>query len=240
VKTFIILLAGGEGKRMNTHTKKQFLNIKGVPLFLWSVKTFLSLPADQHPLFYLVYSSNDKQHFDFILKKYLSKSEIDKLNIVEGSNTRSKSVFNGLKMIYTLASRDDFVLVHDCARPFIKYNDILNIIYSLDSYPAVTLGYSITDTIKQINKSSYCIEKHLNRNNLKGILTPQGFHFSVIWEAYKKYMTSPYTVTDDTQLVNAIGCLPKVINGDKNNIKITTQDDLTFANFYAEQYYNID
>ncbi len=238
MKVFIILLAGGKGKRMKTHTKKQFLTIKGFPLFLWSLKTFLSLENKHSLFFYLVYSSNDKQHFYDILKKYLSSSELNKLNLVEGGNTRNESIFNGLKLLYNLADNDDFVLIHDCARPFIKHNDILNVIHNLEFFPSVTLGYPITDTITLVNQSECYVKDHINRDSLRGILTPQGFHFSVIWKAYKKYMLSPYLVTDDTQLVNAIGLPSKVIDGNKNNIKITTQDDLNIANFYAEQHIN--
>jgi len=226
-KIFILLLSGGAGKRMNSNQKKQFLKLNNIPLFIWSLKTFLSLSINKQIT--LVHSKEDLNLYKDIISEHINSNDIPNIHFTEGGETRSESVYNGLLSIKETAQNKDFVLIHDSARPLISIEDILKIVNSLKSHSATTLGYTITDTIKQINPTTNEITHHLNRDQLKGILTPQGFHFEVIWNAYQSYISAPYPVTDDTHIVEKQGHNAIVIEGNKNNIKVTTPEDLILA-----------
>ncbi|MDH4130058.1 MAG: 2-C-methyl-D-erythritol 4-phosphate cytidylyltransferase, partial [Spirochaetota bacterium] len=167
--------------------------------------------------------------------EHLTKEQVNAITLVEGGKTRSESVHNGLKSINKFASHDSLILIHDCARPLVKTKDIVNVIENLKLYPSVSLGYSITDTFKEVSNSGL-VTKHLNRESLRGILTPQGFHFAVLWKAYNNFMKNPYSVTDDTEIVNRDGSSVKIIEGDKSNIKITYPSDLQFAEYYISNF----
>ncbi len=231
---FILLLSGGVGTRMKSKEKKQFLTFKNRPIFIWSVKTFLSLSQDYDIIPVLVYSLGDKKRFQTILNQHLKPKEITLLKLTQGGKERSDSVYNGLKEIKQFASQEDIILIHDCARPLIQKQDIIKIINSLQKNPAATLAYSLTDTIKSIHTDK-TIHEHLIRDNLKGILTPQGFHYSILWNAYQKYMTNPYPVTDDSQIVCDFGHQVSIVEGEKTNIKLTTPEDI----LVAEAYYGL-
>ncbi len=226
---FVLLLSAGSGSRMKLDSKKQFLLLNDIPLFIWSTKPFLRLKTDFAIQYIMMYSPGDIDIFTSLLKKHIQEDVIYNIKLVEGGETRSHSVYNGLKSIKNIASSKDIVLIHDCARPFIQVKDILNLIESLKSHPAVTLGYSITDTLKIVNIEDNSITDHPVRDVFKGILTPQGFHFEVLFDSYERYMSSPYPVTDDTEIVHRSGYPVLIIEGEKTNIKITTQTDLILS-----------
>lgn len=225
-KIFALILAGGSGSRMKSKEKKQFLEFHNTPLFIWSIKEFYLLNKNYPLQITLTYSQGDKERFQEILGKHIPEIPIE---LIEGGKERNDSVYNGLKKIRESAGDKDFILIHDSARPFIQFNDIINIIETLNSYPSATLGYKITDTIKKINIDDEKVDEHLKRNELRGILTPQAFHFGVIWTAYEKFLSDPYPVTDDTEIVESMGYPAIVVEGSKTNIKITTPEDLIFA-----------
>lgn len=241
---FFLLLSAGSGNRMKHKEKKQFLTLEETPLFIWSLKTFLFLSEQYNSILLLAYSPNDLERYKDTLNRYLEPEAVKKIKLVKGGKTRSESVYNGLKTIYNyrLASNNskdnlqnkEIVLIHDCARPFAQVKDIITIIEILHHYPAATLGYSITDTIKAVNKESLEVTEHLNRETVKGILTPQGFHFPILWKAYEQFMLNPYPVTDDTEIVHKMGYPIKIVEGEKSNIKITTSTDFEFAKVYAQ------
>lgn len=229
----IILLSAGTGSRMKSQEKKQFLLLKECPIFIWSIKTFLALSKSYDVQYFLAYSSGDLERFQKELDQHLGPSS-KMITLVEGGQTRSESVYQGLKKAYPKAGSQHIVLVHDCARPFVQLNDIQNLIHQLSHYQSATLGYQITDTIKSVLPDSFEISEHLNRDLMRGILTPQGFHFPLIWDTYQKYMVNPYSATDDTQLVQNMGYPVKVVEGSKWNIKITTAEDLPIAELLSQ------
>lgn len=226
---FVLLLSAGVGSRMKSQDKKQFLTINKIPLFIWSIRTFFSLSKEIQLKPILVYSSNDFKRFESILKEYIDESLLNQLILVEGGKERYNSVYNGLKSVSDIAKENDIVLIHDCARPLIQKHDIIKIIDELKTYSATTLGYSVSDTIKEVDQQTLEVTKHLNRSRLKGILTPQGFHFNIIWTAYQKFIENTFPITDDTELVQSFGFPVTVVEGEKTNIKVTTKEDLIIA-----------
>ncbi len=234
-RLYILLLSAGQSRRMGTPGKKQFLELLGLPIFLWSLKTVLGLLSKYPITLVLLHSPDDREKIKGLLDKHLDSPSLECIFLLEGGDTRSQSVYNGLQSISNEAREDDLVIIHDAARPFLRVEDLLKVIESLNHYPAVTLAYPVTDTIKQVGDTQK-IQEHLIRDNLRAILTPQGFWFSVLWKGYKEFIRSPFPVTDDTEIVDRVGYSVQCVSGEKSNIKITNPEDLLYAEFYCQKY----
>lgn len=234
---FVLLMCAGEGQRMQSKVNKPFLKLGEVPIVLWSLKTFFSsLNSVQ---IFLVHRPKDSEELKILFNSSLSPLEREQIHLVEGGKTRNESVFQALQELHSrkeqekkeqkdsAESKDSWVLIHDGARPFLLKRDIYKILYSLQKHSAVTLGYSISDTIKSFEEGK--LKHNLNRDSLRGILTPQGFHFSVIWKAYQNFDFKKECTTDDSEVVFHQGHWVHFIEGESNNFKITTQKDLELA-----------
>ena len=214
----VIILAAGNSTRMGNDISKQFLPLMEKEVISYTIETFEE--CDLIDEIVLVIKENDVSRFELLIKKYNFK----KIKLVVGGNNRQESAYIGLKNISKSAKK---ILIHDGARPFTKKENIINIIDSLDKEKAVVLAVKTKDTIKTIDKDY--IKKTLNRSELINVQTPQGFTREVIFEAYEYANENKLTVTDDSQLVEALGIKIKVLYGDYENIKITTIEDIKFG-----------
>jgi 2-C-methyl-D-erythritol 4-phosphate cytidylyltransferase len=131
-------------------------------------------------------------------------------------------VLNGLNKI---KSNLRYVLIHDCARPFVKKQTVLKVIKGLKEYPAVIPGVRTKDTLKQIEGD--LVKKTLKRDDIFSIQTPQGFRKDLIKAAYKKHKR--LQMTDSAQLFEKTGHAVKVVEGDLFNFKLTYREDIYLA-----------
>jgi|LGOV01.1.fsa_nt_gb 2-C-methyl-D-erythritol 4-phosphate cytidylyltransferase len=214
----VIILAAGNSTRMGNNISKQFLKLMGKEVISYTIETFEK--NDLIDEIILVIKENDISRFELLIKKYNFK----KIKLVIGGNNRQESACIGLKNISKNAKK---ILIHDGARPFIKKENINNIINLLNKEKAVVLAVKTKDTIKMIDNDY--IKKTLNRSELINVQTPQGFTREVIFEAYKYANENNLTATDDSQLVEALGIKIKVLYGNYENIKITTIEDIKFG-----------
>ena len=210
-----IIVAGGKGNRFGGELPKQFVLINGKPLMAYTLEVF-----------------NSSKHIDEIAivshKDYLSKTRdiveqyhFNKVSyIIEGGETRQESVYNALKAI--TAKDDDVVLIHDCARPLVSEKIIKDNIETCQKVNAATTAIKATDTT--IIASDEKMKETLNRDVLFQVQTPQTFRYKLIKDAHDN--CKDHKATDDAQLVRNLGHEVAIVNGSKNNIKITTQEDL--------------
>ena len=147
-----------------------------------------------------------------------------KIKIIEGGNTRQKSVFNALKFV-----NNNYVLIHDGARPLITTDIILNTMESTVKYGAVSVMTKTTDTIKEVDESGRII-RTIDRSKLYNTQTPQGFRTDLIREAHQKLIDGNYT--DDCSMLEELDIPVYIVNGSYTNIKITVKNDLDFAKIY--------
>ncbi len=154
-------------------------------------------------------------------KKYLlnSKTMNNKIKFVSPGTTRQKSVYSALMAI----EKSDIVLIHDGARPFIKKEEIREIIQKTIEKKAVVAGYRAVDTIKKIDKEVRII-KTIDRSTLFHAQTPQAFDFELIKKAHEKYKDRD-DFTDDSALLEEMGKEVYYFETSRKNIKITTKDD---------------
>ena len=148
----------------------------------------------------------------------------NKITITEGGSTRQKSVYNALKKV-----NNDYVLIHDGARPLIKQDVIQETMLKTLKYGAVSVMTKTTDTIKEVDESGRII-RTIDRSKLFNTQTPQGFKTSLIKEAHEKLKDGNFT--DDCSMLEELNIPVYIVNGSYTNIKITVKNDLDFAKIY--------
>ncbi|MCB9983021.1 MAG: bifunctional 2-C-methyl-D-erythritol 4-phosphate cytidylyltransferase/2-C-methyl-D-erythritol 2,4-cyclodiphosphate synthase [Rhodospirillales bacterium] len=212
------MAAAGSGSRFGNKTPKQYLHVAGKPLLRHSIDTFLSMPTCASLHVIIDPSDADLYH-----------DAVQGLNLpgaIAGSNTRNKSIFNGLKTIPKLKS-EDLILIHDAARPCINAEDIASLLMAMQAERAATLATQVSATLRRSKQDDLAAEQ-VSRDDLWIIQTPQAFLFGDLLEAHEKAPRSQ-DATDDTALVSALGIPVKLVEGAASNIKITHPQDLIMA-----------
>jgi len=221
MKTVALIAAAGKGQRMRGKMKKQFITLEGMPLLLYSLKAFEEFEGIEH--MYLVLDEGD---FEYCRGEIIQKYGITKVSqLIPGGERRQDSVWNGLK---AMEGHCDTVIIHDGARPFISHDILKRLTAAMKDVQAVVTAIPAQDTIKRVDGKGVVVDT-LQRNTLFHIQTPQGFHYSIIKEAYKKALEEGIQGTDDAYFVERMGIRVKIIEGSSFNIKITTPEDIDLA-----------
>ena len=220
-----IILAAGQGKRMNMLVAKQFIMLNGKPVLYYSVKAFEESRVDE-----IILICGQGQ-VDYCEEKIVNTYGFKKVKrIIEGGMERYDSVYKGL----TETGHTDYVLIHDGARPFISVSLINEVIETVQECKACIVAAPVKDTIKIVDGNGW-VKDTPDRNLLWAAQTPQAFEYASIKKAYESLFASDKSlrenITDDAMVYDMFTHLPvKVVKGDYYNIKITTPEDLIFAN----------
>lgn len=228
-----IVLAAGRSQRFKSKISKPLAEFNAKPVIIHCLDILAKHPYIQDIV--LVVNRKNLKEITNKIRQY----KIKKLKgLVLGGRRRQDSVMNGLKAI---DKRSDLVLVHDGVRPFIDKATLSSVIKEAERAGAAIVGVPVKATIKKIknqkpktkNQKSFLVEKTFHRDNLWEIQTPQVFKKDLILEAYKKFGNTE--VTDDASLVERLGRKVKIVRGSYLNIKITTPEDLIFAEAIAKK-----
>lgn len=215
-----ILLIAGKGKRCNLDYNKVFFELNNKPLFLYSLDVFLH--DDKCEEVIIVYNENDYNE----LKSYLKSYNDTRIKLVSGGAERQNSVLNGLMLVTS-----DYVLVHDGARANINQELINRVLNGFNYSDCVSLGLNVTDTIKKVSENVETVD----RKNLYFVQTPQGAKTNVLIRCIQKANDENVLVTDDLMAVELYSDVtPKIVIGEKSNIKVTTLEDLSLLKYYME------
>lgn len=215
--TSAIIAAAGNGTRMKSETAKQFILIDETPVLAITLAAFEK--ASEIDEIIIVTRETDID----AVKNLAEKFNISKLSsVVCGGETRQESISNALEAV-----KGDIVLIHDGARPFVTQKQINEVAASLYINDAAALGIPVTDTIKSVDGD--IITGTIDRSTLVSIQTPQGFKTEIIKKAHSVAKTNGLSATDDCALCEHMGIKVKVVTGSPANIKLTTPDDLMFA-----------
>ena len=214
-----IVLAGGRGKRMNYHKSKQFIEIKGKPVLVYTLEKFIYNKSIDEVILVL-----PEDEVDYCKKEVLQKYSLKVDRIVIGGKERQDSVFNALEAM----EKANIVLIHDGARPFISEKIIEEGIKYANIYGAAAPGVTPKDTIKIKNEDNISVDTP-DRNTLVAVQTPQCFKYDEIYQCHRKIREENAIVTDDTSVVERYGHKVYLYEGDYTNIKITTPEDLILA-----------
>lgn len=229
-----IVLAGGNGSRMNSSVPKQYMDILGKPVLYYSVKSMQDSFIDD---IVIVCREGDE---DYINKEIIDKYSFDKVTrVVKGGKERYQSVYNGLVEIQNKYGEDNnssvYVYIHDGARACVD-SDILKTCYdNVLSYNACVPAVDVKDTIKYTDANGFVVSTP-DRAVLKSVQTPQCFRLDIILLGYYNMHVasveggSEASITDDASIVERYTNTPvKLCSGSYENIKITTPEDIETA-----------
>jgi 2-C-methyl-D-erythritol 4-phosphate cytidylyltransferase len=226
-KCIAIVLAGGKGKRMESSLPKQYINLNGKPILYYALNQFQK--SDIIDEIILV---TGKDEIEYCKENIVTRYSMNKVkNIIEGGAERYNSVYNGLQIIHQCS----YVFIHDGARPFIENEVIHNLYTCVKEYKACAVGVMAKDTVKIADDKGYILNTP-NRNNVWMIQTPQVFEWNIIKKAYELLMNSNCNnITDDAMVVeNMLNHKVKLVQGNYENIKVTTPSDLLIATAFLE------
>jgi 2-C-methyl-D-erythritol 4-phosphate cytidylyltransferase len=219
-----LIVAAGSGSRMgNADKPKQFLPIYGKPLMIHTIEAF-----EVHDEIDAIVVVTNEAYIDQV-KVWCKQYDLGKIKaVVAGGDSRQISVHNGLQAVKAISKdpSNDIVLIHDAARPLISQRIITDNIRVCEKYDAVDTVIKASDTIvRSVNEET--ISDIPARNELYQGQTPQSFKLSLILDAHEYVKTHEVNnVTDDCKLVLSLGKEVRLVEGSKQNFKITTFDDL--------------
>jgi 2-C-methyl-D-erythritol 4-phosphate cytidylyltransferase len=153
-----------------------------------------------------------------------------------GGKERQDSVKNGLDALGQTLDVDDIVIIHDAVRPMVSEELIDKTIDECRIHDAATLGVPVKDTLKAVSKDGWIYETP-DRKHFWLSQTPQAFKKGIIFEAYKRAYEENFYGTDDAALVERIGISVRMVFGSYKNIKITTPEDIVFAEYLLKRRY---
>jgi 2-C-methyl-D-erythritol 4-phosphate cytidylyltransferase len=210
----IIITAGGIGKRMGGDMPKQFIEIAGKPLLIHTLELFYS--ADPAAQLILTLPPDWKQFWIDLLEKHSCSISH---TIVDGGNERYHSIKNALSIC-----TGKFIAVHDGVRPLVSKETVKRCFDSVEQYGQVIPVIPLKESLRQIFDDT---SRSVNRSNFCLVQTPQCFKKEVLTKAYN----IPYHngITDDASLVEEAGYIIHLVEGNEENVKITTQLDLIIA-----------
>ncbi len=227
VQYWAVIPAAGFGKRINADLPKQYLIISGKCILEHTLERFCQHPAIEGIV--VAIADNDKHWPE------LEISSHPKIKKAAGGKQRCHSVVNALQVLSTMADPNDWVLVHDAARPCIRSDDIKHLIKSVgDHEVGGLLALPVRDTMKRVGDKNIVTET-IDRNGLWHALTPQMFHLSPLQTALESCLSNNQIVTDEAQAMELSGHHPVLVEGHPDNIKITNQNDLALAKLYLAQ-----
>jgi 2-C-methyl-D-erythritol 4-phosphate cytidylyltransferase len=161
-----------------------------------------------------------------------------RVELIAGGEERVHSVLNGLRALVDIAASDDWVLVHDMARPCITSGDINKLIEQLSGHPVGgILATPISDTLKKVapkkitsqNAIKSAIEKTFDRSDYRGAQTPQMFRYGLLVRALEAMLQEQQVPTDEASAIEYLGEQAMIVEGRRDNIKITHREDLIIA-----------
>lgn len=215
MKKIALIVAAGKGSRMNNEIPKQFLLLKNKPVLYYTLKAFLN--AYENIEIILVLPGQHIAKGQEIIDGYFDHS---RFRLCEGGRTRFHSVQNGLSLI----KEESIVFVHDGVRCLLTSNLVKKCYEAAVENGTAVPAVECTDSVRMITDSG---NKIINRSKLRLVQTPQTFHSKIILPAFEIDYKDKFT--DEASVVEAFGIKIHLIEGEANNIKITTPADLLLA-----------
>jgi 2-C-methyl-D-erythritol 4-phosphate cytidylyltransferase len=213
-KKYAIIVAGGSGSRMKSDIPKQFIEVGGLPILIHTLKRFKE--ADSSIELILVLPASQFEYWNELCKKYSTVPH----QLVKGGQTRFQSSLSGLQAI----DNEGLVAIHDGVRPFVSV-DIINESFKMASQKGTAVVSVPSKDSVRVNGQA------IDRSTVRLIQTPQTFQIPLIKKAFKSEELS--TFTDDASVAEYAGFEINLIEGNYENIKITTPEDLLWAKNYC-------
>lgn len=222
-----IVPAAGVGRRMGSSVPKQFLALGSKTVLEHCLESLWNLPE----LSGVVLVSHGHPALASIQERFGKH----RLVRAEGGEKRCHSVLNGLRALTGKAHADDWVLVHDAARPCVRQHDLRLLVSALANHEVGgLLGTRVHDTMKRID-AQRLVQETVERRGLWHARTPQMFRYGLLMQCLEQALKDGFEVTDEASAVEQAGYHPLMVECHPDNIKITCPEDLELAEFYLHQ-----
>ena len=222
-----VIPAAGIGQRMGETKPKQYLSILGCTLLEHSLRPLLACSALDK---IVVVLQPDDPHVDA-----LPLLRDERVLRAAGGSERSDSVLGGLAFLQSMASEDDWVLVHDAARPCLAAQDLERLLVTvIESGVGGLLAEPVRDTVKRADERGQ-VTGTLDRNGLWRAQTPQMFRLGQLRAALERARQESAAVTDEAMAMEQAGYPVQLVEGSPTNIKVTVPDDLALAQFHLSR-----
>ena len=220
VKYWAIVPAAGRSMRMNAPKAKQYLKVAGKTIIEHSLAPLLDNPDIEKIV--VVLAVDDAQWRNLAIAKH------HKIITAMGGKERCHSVYNGVQVLRQYANSDDWVLIHDAARPLLQQQDLTNLIETLQDHEVGgLLGSPIHATIKRVNPQNTVLET-IPRRHLWRAFTPQMFRYTLLNEALTATLPDNPT-SDSAKAIEQLGYAPQMVEGNGDNVKVTRSSDLIWV-----------
>ena len=230
--SYAVIPAAGIGRRMGGDVPKQYLSLAGKTVIENTIARLLQVRAVEKIV--VVVAPHDR------VWPSLDISEHPKILTAPGGAERCHSVLNGLEKLGEFARDDNWVMVHDAARPCVRVADIEHMFNILAGHKVGgILAAPVRDTLKRAG-GDQTIAATVDRNELWQAFTPQMFKLGMLTTALQSALEAQILVTDEAQSIERQGHQPMLIEGHTDNIKITRPEDLTLAELYLGHQANED
>lgn len=213
VKQAVIFVAGGTGTRMGAPLPKQFLTLNNTPILIHTLRNFFSFNRN----FEMVVVMH-QDYISFWKDLCLQFEDVPEHTVVAGGEERFHSVKNGIEAV---SADVQHIAIHDAVRPLVSHETLTRCFNALNEHNAVVPAIPINDSIREVHG---VLNKSVDRSLYKRIQTPQCFESSMLKEAYSKPFSQLFT--DDASVVEANGHSVFLVEGNLENIKITSPIDL--------------
>lgn len=236
VSLYIIIPAAGLSQRMGGTSSKQFIPIGGIPVLARTLLAFEEYCSEQQnsgpfTMHGIIVTSPESIDVVQNICKDFKITFVEK--IISGGATRQGSVWNGICTLHALPNppaASDIIFVHDGARCFVDSGTLQRCFDGAKKYGVCTAAIPVKDTIKQADPADGCkVIATPDRTTLYAIQTPQAFIAELLVKSYTEGQIEKRAATDDTSLAEMAGLPVYLVEGSYTNIKITTPDDLLWA-----------
>ena len=216
-----IIVAGGIGSRMNLDIPKQYYEIKGVPIILYSFRKFANSPLIDSIVIVCA-----KEWEDYLVEKIANENTQKRVLFSRAGISRQDSVYHGLLALKDYAREDDIVLIHDSVRPLFPESCIAECIESCKVFDGALPVISVKDATYQ-SHNGMVLSTILPRHELFSGQSPEGFVFGRFFKAHERFSDSEIAIIRGcSELAFKAGLSIKLIPGSEGNFKITTIEDL--------------
>jgi 2-C-methyl-D-erythritol 4-phosphate cytidylyltransferase len=230
-RIFAILPAAGLGTRMGAETPKQFLDLDGVPIVIFTLRRLAACPLITD----FIIATREEELTS--LESRVAAARLGRpARVVHGGDNRQQSVANALAHV---SSDAEIVLVHDAVRPLVTSRQVERVIAEARERGAAILGIPAIDTVKEVKRASLpgdvaLITATIPRERIVLAQTPQAFRYAVLRDAVQRAQADGVVASDEAALVERSGQDVFVVAGSDRNLKITRPADLELARFYLE------
>jgi len=234
MQVFVLLPAAGLGTRMAASQPKQFLELRGLPILIHSLRAFAAVP--RVTAIYVAVRASEIERVQAQIAEYSGQFGFaNRVHVVAGGENRQESVAHALAALDS--QDDDIVLVHDAVRPLIDIKTIDRTIDAVIEHGAAIVGLPAIDTVKQVERTAHgaLITSTIPREFVVLAQTPQGFRCGLLQRAFAEATADGFIGTDEASIVERAGLAVAVVPGSQVNLKITQPGDLALAEFYLSQ-----